>query len=123
MTRSGAGARGCGRQQPASRYEDLDVLFHAVECCGAAGLRAPDPRAARATHDPEGGISTIREALAQIAELGGVQKACYIRGAKALVKGDIKRRSKTRSCGSCAWWPKPRSARRAGWTSAASARR
>ena len=35
------------------------------------------------------GISRIRDALAQIAELPGVRKAAYIKGTKALVKGEI----------------------------------
>lgn len=77
------------RQQPAQPYEDLDVLFHAVEAAGRLAYGPLIRETARATQT-EGGISTIREALAQIAELGGVAKAAYIRGAKALVKGDIR---------------------------------
>ncbi len=77
------------RTQPSQSYEDLDVLFHAVE---AAGRLAHGPlirEVSRATNE-EGAVGHIREALAHIAELTGVRKATYIRGAKALVKGDIK---------------------------------
>jgi hypothetical protein len=38
---------------------------------------------------PEDGIGSIRDALAQIAELRGVRKATYIKGSRALVKGNI----------------------------------
>lgn len=72
-----------------SAGEDLDVLFHNVEATGAL-MNAPVTRETKPV--PAGvdeSISRIRDALAQIAELAGVRKAAYIKGAKALVKGEI----------------------------------
>lgn len=77
------------RAQPDQRVEDLDVIFHAVECAGRL-VNGPLIRERPGQTDDPDGLSGIREALAQIAELVGVQKACYIKATKALVKGDIK---------------------------------
>jgi predicted regulator of Ras-like GTPase activity (Roadblock/LC7/MglB family) len=38
----------------------------------------------------ENGIGSIRDALGNLAEIEGVRKAAYIRGSKALVKGEIR---------------------------------
>jgi tetratricopeptide (TPR) repeat protein len=48
------------------------------------------PTAERPALRPEDGIGTIRDALAQIAEMRGVRKAAYIKGSRALVKGNIR---------------------------------
>lgn len=77
------------RAQPAQSYEDLDVLFHAVEAAGRLAY-GPLIRESSRVSTEEGAVGHIREALAHIAELPGVHKATYIRGAKALVKGDIR---------------------------------
>lgn len=76
------------RSQPTQQYEDLEVLFHAVESAGRLVLGPLVREVSRAKRE-EGAVGHIREALAHIAELSGVRKATYIRGAKALVKGDI----------------------------------
>jgi tetratricopeptide (TPR) repeat protein len=71
--------------------EDVEVLFHQVESRGRL-VFGPVSRERRvpAESGAEDGLSSIRDALAQIAEFDGVRKAAYIRGAKALVKGDIR---------------------------------
>ncbi len=71
--------------------EALEVLFHEVERRGAL-MFSPVTRDSNRTR-PVGGadnIGSIRDALAQIAELAGVRKAAYIKGGKALVKGEIR---------------------------------
>ncbi|MEZ5966042.1 MAG: tetratricopeptide repeat protein [Planctomycetota bacterium] len=77
------------RNQPRPQAEDLDVLFHAVESAGRLAYGPLVRETSRTAHE-EGSVGHIREALAHIAELSGVHKAAYIRGAKALVKGDIR---------------------------------
>lgn len=77
------------RSLPAQQYEDLDVLFHAVESAGRLAYGPLVHETGRTVRE-EGSVGHIREALAHIAESGGVRKAAYIRGAKALVKGDIR---------------------------------
>jgi hypothetical protein len=73
-----------------SVVEDLDVLFHAVETSGKL------PHAAFVTEErpsslaAEGNLRLIREGLARLAQMPGVGKAVYIRGGRAVVKGDIK---------------------------------
>ncbi len=76
-------------RQPEQRVEDLDVLFHAVECAGRLA-NGPLIRELPGGSDGSDELADIREALAQIADLPGVTKACYIKNTKALVKGDIK---------------------------------
>lgn len=77
------------RNQPQSQVEDLDVLFHAVESAGRLAFGPLVRESSRVGHE-DGSVGHIREALAHIAEVAGVHKAAYIRGAKALVKGDIR---------------------------------
>lgn len=79
-------AREVGAQAPFQG--GLEAAFQAVEQRGALA-NAPATRKS-ALPGGEEGISRIRDALAQLAERPGVQKATYIRGSRALVKGDIK---------------------------------
>lgn len=81
------------RQQLASgpgEGDDIEVLFHNVEAVG----RLPHVPVSRERHvkprTGEEGIGRIRDSLAQIAEMSGVRKAAYIKGGKALVKGEIR---------------------------------
>jgi tetratricopeptide (TPR) repeat protein len=71
-----------------SSGDNLEELFSRVESSGA--LANPPATQRPRSHQPEEGISRIRDALAQIAELPGVRKAAYIKGTRALVKGDIR---------------------------------
>lgn len=66
----------------------LEAAFQTVEQKGAL-TNAPATRKAVMPRNEEG-ISRIRDALAQLAETAGVRKATYIKGSRALVKGDIK---------------------------------
>ncbi|MCA8956243.1 MAG: hypothetical protein KDC87_09215 [Planctomycetes bacterium] len=68
----------------------IDSMFHHVEERGTmvnASIAAdkPQPRVAA-----EEAIGTVRDYLAQLVEVDGVIKACYIKGSKAMVKGDIR---------------------------------
>ncbi|MGE3174294.1 MAG: hypothetical protein AB7O97_16820 [Planctomycetota bacterium] len=67
---------------------DIEALFRSAEEGGVL------PNAPLAASSPairsEDGIGSIRDALAGIAEMQGVRKATYIKGTRALVKGDIK---------------------------------
>jgi cytochrome c-type biogenesis protein CcmH/NrfG/predicted regulator of Ras-like GTPase activity (Roadblock/LC7/MglB family) len=65
---------------------DSAALFQRAQVTGAL---ANPPCSEHAAAGGEEGIGRIRDALAQIAELPGVQKAAYIKGSRALVKGDI----------------------------------
>jgi tetratricopeptide (TPR) repeat protein len=67
---------------------DLEELFSNVEAAGSL----PNPPATQPVRpqQPEDGINRIRDALAQVAELPGVRKAAYIKGTRALVKGDVR---------------------------------
>jgi predicted regulator of Ras-like GTPase activity (Roadblock/LC7/MglB family) len=71
--------------------EELEALFHAVERRGSL-VRGPVFQQARSTGG--GGRETpgnrIRDALAQVVAIEGVRKAAYIRGAKAVVRGEIR---------------------------------
>ena len=76
--------------------EDLESLFQRVESDGEI-INEPiveDPPFVEPPEvDPESDkkmLNRVRDALAQVADIGGVRKASYIRGSKALVKGDIK---------------------------------
>lgn len=77
------------RQVAAARPlgSDVDALLRTAEDNGL--LPNAPPTAAAAVHGDDG-IASIRDALASIAEMEGVEKAAYIRGTRALVKGDIK---------------------------------
>jgi tetratricopeptide (TPR) repeat protein len=67
--------------------EDLEALLRDVE---EGGRLRNTLTAQKPVHSGEEGISRIRDALAQLAETRGVRKATYIRGARALVKGEIR---------------------------------
>jgi tetratricopeptide (TPR) repeat protein len=69
---------------------NLDVLFHDAE--STATLMSPPAVKTRVVTRvaSEGTIGTIRETLSAIAEIAGVRKAAYIRGTRALVKGEIR---------------------------------
>jgi tetratricopeptide (TPR) repeat protein len=71
--------------------DDLDELFCGVEA--RRGLaHGPVTGDGSGEHEAprERGVNTIRDALGQIAEIPGVSKAAYIRGSKALIKGEIR---------------------------------
>ncbi len=72
-------------------FDDVDSLFHAVEARGSLA-RAPASAslAASSGDGDQDGIHGVREALSYLAEIDGVRKAAYIRGTKALVKGEIR---------------------------------
>jgi predicted regulator of Ras-like GTPase activity (Roadblock/LC7/MglB family) len=70
-----------------TRGSDLDALFRRVEEEGVLPNSLPKVSRPGQVDD---GIATLRDALAAIAELRGVRKATYIKGSRALVKGDIK---------------------------------
>jgi tetratricopeptide (TPR) repeat protein len=78
------------RQVAASKPlgNDIEELFRTAEQNGA--LPNAPPTAPAPALRLEDGIGTIREALGAIAEMPGVRKATYIKGVRALVKGDIK---------------------------------
>jgi tetratricopeptide (TPR) repeat protein len=70
--------------------EELAVLFHNVEST-ASLVNAPVAQEHSDRPAAGGaGITSIRDALAQIAEIAGVRKAAYINGSKAFVKGEIR---------------------------------
>ncbi|MEM7201620.1 MAG: tetratricopeptide repeat protein [Planctomycetota bacterium] len=74
----------------AGEHEDLEELFDLVEsrnrlARGAVGAEAP-----RSEAEQESEIGSIRDALGQIAGIPGVCKATYIKGARALIKGQIR---------------------------------
>ena len=74
-------------QRGESRGDDVEALLRETEENGSL-VNAPPIAAAPAPR--EEGINGIRDALAQLAEMRGVRKATYIRGTRALVKGDIR---------------------------------
>jgi len=78
------------RQVAAARPlgNDIEALFRAAEEGGL--LPNAPPTASLPPLRTEDGIGSIRDALAGIAEMPGVRKATYIKGTRALVKGDIK---------------------------------
>lgn len=68
----------------------LEELFHKVEANRSlAHAQVQQPRAKQALAS-EDAIGPIRDSLAQLVEIEGVVKACYIKGSKAMVKGEIK---------------------------------
>ncbi len=67
---------------------DIETLFRSAEENGV--LPNAPPTAMLPPTRAEDGIGSIRDALATIAEIPGVHKATYIKGTRALVKGDIK---------------------------------
>jgi predicted regulator of Ras-like GTPase activity (Roadblock/LC7/MglB family) len=69
--------------------EDIDGLFQAAEESGNLVHPSFSVPARRSPYADEN-LQEIREGLGQLAEMEGVRKAAYIRGSKALVKGEIK---------------------------------
>lgn len=75
---------------PAQPAPDLEILFHEVEAMGELA-NTPVARSDKPTRvASEEAIGSIRDALAHMVELDGVHKTAYIKGSKALVKGDIR---------------------------------
>ena len=70
-----------------TRGSDLDALFRRVEEEGVLPNSLPKASGIVRLDD---GIGALRAALAHVAEQRGVRKATYIKGARALVKGEIK---------------------------------
>ncbi len=71
--------------------EDIEAMFCSVESRKAltnGPLIGEGPRARPSSADSA--IGGIRDLLAQIASTPGVRKAAYIRGSKALIKGEIR---------------------------------
>jgi hypothetical protein len=66
--------------------DDVQLLLEDVQRAGA--LRHPTPSAA--PRAPEEALAGVRDGLASVADLAGVRKVAFIRGSKALVKGDIR---------------------------------
>lgn len=67
---------------------DLTTLLQRVEQNGMLANAPPTQRPQ--PQRPEEGISRIRDALAQLTDRDGVRKAAYIKGTRALVKGEIR---------------------------------
>lgn len=67
---------------------DLKALLADVESHGS--LLHPTLQAAAPAQSAERSISDVRAGLARIAELHGVNRVVFIRGSKAMVKGDIR---------------------------------
>lgn len=67
--------------------DDLQGLLAEVEQHGS--LRHP-PMPTRPPTGDDGGLAGVRDGLSHVAEMPGVSKAAFIRGAKALVKGAIR---------------------------------
>lgn len=74
-------------QRAPATTTDVESLLRATEENGA--LANPPPTAGVPVAREEG-INGIRDSLAQLAEMRGIRKATYIRGTRALVKGDIR---------------------------------
>ncbi|MCC6670963.1 MAG: tetratricopeptide repeat protein [Planctomycetes bacterium] len=72
-----------------SEDEELDELFAKVETSGRLAV-VPVTPVRQDVRVAEDDLAPVRRMLAQVAELGGVRKAVYIRGPRALVKGDIR---------------------------------
>jgi predicted regulator of Ras-like GTPase activity (Roadblock/LC7/MglB family) len=68
--------------------DDLAALFDEIEEHGS--LLHPSPATAAPRGGADEGMARIRDSLAQVAELPGVRKATFIKGARALVKGAIR---------------------------------
>ncbi|MFT4515516.1 MAG: putative regulator of Ras-like GTPase activity (Roadblock/LC7/MglB family) [Planctomycetota bacterium] len=67
---------------------ELSVLLDEVESHGS--LRNASLQAAAPVASADRSNSEVRAGLARVSELNGVQKATFIRGSKAIVKGQIK---------------------------------
>lgn len=73
-----------------SLENDREILFRAVEETGALAYGPASSGPRPSTLAPEEALAGIKQALALIAAQPGVHKAAYIKGAKALVRGEIK---------------------------------
>jgi tetratricopeptide (TPR) repeat protein len=77
-------------KKPAPGRADLEIRFHDVETMGRL-VNTPVAKDAKPTRvASEEAIGSIRDSLAQLVELTGIRKTAYIKGSKALVKGDIR---------------------------------
>ncbi|MCB9877544.1 MAG: tetratricopeptide repeat protein [Planctomycetes bacterium] len=70
------------------RGTDVDALFDDVETHGS--LLHPSLHAAAPAPTADRTLGSVREGLGHVAQLDGVEKATFIRGSKALVKGAIR---------------------------------
>ncbi len=72
--------------------DDLEALFHAVERRGALARAPlfPTTRGSAPLRRADTAFDRARAALVHVTSLEGVRKAAYIRGSKALVRGDIR---------------------------------
>jgi tetratricopeptide (TPR) repeat protein len=68
----------------------LEELFHKVETNRNLTHAQTTQSRTKQPFVSEDAIGPIRDSLAQLVELDGVIKACYIKGSKAMVKGEIK---------------------------------
>ncbi|MCK5943404.1 MAG: hypothetical protein KAI24_15590 [Planctomycetes bacterium] len=68
--------------------DDIDALLGEVEAHGS--LLHPAVQVEAKVAGREQSVVSVRSGLAHVAELEGVQKATFIRGSKAMVKGAIK---------------------------------
>jgi len=81
------------RDFPGAAEVDLDQLFHQIETARrlSSGPIVGDLPVEHSPTDSAHGVANfVREALTRIADVPGVTKAAYIRGSKALIKGDIR---------------------------------
>lgn len=69
---------------------DLGQLFEEIESRGGLPNRSIGGLRRERRIAPDDAVSAIRDGLSRIVELEGVLKAAYIRGSKALVKGNIR---------------------------------
>ena len=77
-------------KKPAPGRADLEIRFHEVETMGRL-VNTPVAKDAKPTRvASEEAIGSIRDSLAQLVALTGIRKTAYIKGSKALVKGDIR---------------------------------
>ena len=70
------------------RGNDIERLLDDVESHGC--LLHPTPQAATRPRSVDASMAEVRTGLARVAELPGVEKVTFIRGSKAMVKGQIK---------------------------------
>jgi tetratricopeptide (TPR) repeat protein len=78
----------CKDAQEAIR--DLGQRFEDIESRGSLPNRSVTGLRKERSIASEDAVSTIRDGLARMVQLEGVSKAAYIRGSKALVKGNIR---------------------------------
>jgi len=67
---------------------DVSALLAEVEAQGS--LRHPTPQAVAPASGGDRSVADVRAGLARVSALAGVNRAVFIRGSKAMVKGDIR---------------------------------